>query len=197
MTTPRTATIERTTSETDIRLTLTLEGSGQSSISTGLPFFDHMLTALTRHSLIDLSLTCTGDLHIDDHHTIEDCAIALGSAFNQALDDRAHIHRFASTYAPLDESLVRCVIDLSGRPAPHINLPFTRPTIGPIATENIAHFFTSFAISARCALHLDLIRGTNDHHRAEAAFKACALALRCAIAIDPRSPGIPSTKGSL
>ncbi len=197
MTTPRTATIDRTTSETSIHLTLSLEGSGNAEISTGLPFFDHMLIALTRHSLINLSLQCTGDLHIDDHHTIEDCAIALGSAFNIALAERAHIHRFASAYAPLDESLVRCVIDLSGRPAPHIYLPFTRPTIGPIATENIAHFFTSFAISARCAIHLDLIRGINDHHRAEAAFKACALALRCAISIDPRSPGIPSTKGTL
>lgn len=196
----RTATITRKTNETDITCTLTLDGTGASSVSTGLGFLDHMLTALAKHSRCDLQLTCTGDLHIDDHHTAEDCALALGQALDRALQDeagdRAGIARFASAYAPLDESLARVVIDLSGRPFASVNIPFVRESLGDIATENITHFFQSLATTARLTLHVDLIRGDNDHHKAEACFKALAIALRQAVAIDPTA-GIPSTKGTL
>jgi imidazoleglycerol-phosphate dehydratase len=197
MTTPtRIATVTRTTSETDIACTLTLDGTGVATISTGLGFLDHMLTALAKHSRCDLELSCTGDLHIDDHHTAEDCALALGQALDQALRDRSGIARFAHAYAPLDESLARTVIDLSGRPFASVNIPFMRETLGDIATENITHFFQSFATAARLTLHVDLIRGDNDHHKAEACFKALALALRQAVAIDTTA-GVPSTKGTL
>jgi imidazoleglycerol phosphate dehydratase HisB len=193
----RRATLERTTREAQITLSLDLDGSGNTDIRTGLGFFDHMLSAFATHARLDLSLACTGDTHIDDHHTIEDCGLALGAAIDQCLGTRAGVRRFASAYAPLDEALARCVMDLSGRPSAHIYLALTRPNLGQVATENIAHFFVSLANTARCALHLDLIRGENDHHKAEAAFKAFALALRDAISLDPRTPGIPSTKGVL
>lgn len=192
----RTATLTRTTSETDITCTLTLDGTGTSTIATGLGFFDHMLTALAKHSRCDLELTCKGDLHIDDHHTAEDCALALGQALDRALGDRANIARFAHAYAPLDESLARTVIDLSGRPFASVNIPFVRESLGDIATENITHFFQSLATAARTTLHVDLIRGDNDHHKAEACFKALALALRQAVAVDDTA-GVPSTKGTL
>ena len=195
-TSPRTSTVTRTTNETDIALTLALDGTGKSSISTGLGFLDHMLTALAKHSRLDLELTCKGDLHIDDHHTAEDCALALGQAINEALGDRSGIARFASAYAPLDEALARVVIDCSGRPFSSVNIPFTREMLGGIATENITHFFQSLATTAKLTLHVDLIRGDNDHHKAEAAFKALALALRQAVATDPTA-GVPSTKGTL
>lgn len=191
----RTATAERETSETKIGITLSLDGSGRSEVSTGLGFFDHMLTALTKHSRIDLGLTCNGDLDVDDHHTIEDCAIALGGAFDKALGDRAGIRRFSSAYAPLDESLARVVVDLSGRPGSVVELGLKRDSIGPVACENITHFFRSFAVGARATLHVDVLRGENDHHKAEAAFKALALALRDAVRVEGDS--IPSTKGSL
>lgn len=191
----RTATAERETSETKISITLSLDGSGQSEISTGLGFFDHMLTALTKHSRIDLKMTCQGDLDVDDHHTIEDCAIALGGAFDKALGDRAGVRRFSSAFAPLDESLARVVVDLSGRPGSVVELDLKRDAIGPVACENITHFFRSFAVGARATLHVDVLRGENDHHKAEAAFKALALALRDAVRVDGDS--IPSTKGSL
>jgi len=194
---PRTATITRTTRETDIRVELGLDGSGTASIATGLGFFDHMLTALATHARIDLDLACTGDLHVDDHHTIEDCALALGQAFDAALGERRGITRFGSAYAPLDESLCRVVIDLSGRPSSVVSLGFTRETLGDVATENLSHFFSSFAVGARCTLHVDCLRGENDHHRAEAAFKAFALALRQAVAIDAANNRVPSTKGTL
>jgi len=194
---PRTATITRTTRETDIRVELGLDGSGTASIATGLGFFDHMLTALATHARIDLDLACTGDLHVDDHHMIEDCALALGQAFDAALGERRGINRFGSAYAPLDESLCRVVIDLSGRPSSVVSLGFTRETLGDVATENLSHFFSSFAVGARCTLHVDCLRGENDHHRAEAAFKAFALALRQAVAIDAANNRVPSTKGTL
>lgn len=194
--TARTASLERHTSETEIRLSLQLDGSGRSVIDTGLGFFDHMLTALARHSRFDLELACTGDLHVDDHHTIEDCGIALGQALDQALGDRRGIRRFAHAYAPLDEALARVVVDLSGRPAPHVELGFVRPRIGDVATENLTHFFQSLAIAGRMALHVDVIKGANDHHRAEAAFKAAALALKDAVAATEHAD-IPSTKGLL
>jgi imidazoleglycerol phosphate dehydratase HisB len=192
----RSATIARKTRETDIRVILDLDGSGTSKISTGLGFLDHMLEALAKHGRLDLELTCQGDLHIDDHHTVEDCALALGQALDQALGDRSGITRFAHAYAPLDEALARVVIDLSGRPWPEVHIGFVREKIGDVATENLTHFFESLAITARCALHVDVLRGKNDHHRAEAAFKALALALRQALARDA-SAGIPSTKGVL
>lgn len=192
----RTATISRKTRETDITLTLELDGSGRSDISTGIGFLDHMLATLSRFSRFDLTLRCVGDLHIDDHHTAEDCALALGAALDVALSDRRGIERFGHAYAPLDESLARAVVDLSGRPHPKVALGFVRETLGNIATENITHFFQSLAISGRMALHVEVLSGENDHHRAEAAFKACALALRHAVRPDG-SDRVPSEKGVL
>lgn len=187
--------VARKTGETDISASLVLDGSGEVTIDSGLGFLDHMLAALGRHSGFDLKLTGSGDTAVDDHHTVEDCAIVLGRTLDEALGDRRGITRFGSAYAPLDESLSRVVVDLSGRPWPEVEIPFNRPTIGAVATENIVHFFRSFAIESRMALHVDLIRGDNDHHKAESAFKALALALREAVAI--RGDGVPSTKGSL
>lgn len=195
--TTRTASIERTTRETSITLELSLDGTGQAAVSTGLGFLDHMLASLALHARLDLRLTCEGDLHIDDHHTAEDCAIALGSGFLRAMGDKRGIVRFGSAYAPLDEALARAVVDISGRPFAHVELGLTRDSIGAIACENITHFFRSFATAAQLTLHLDVLRASNDHHAAEAAFKSLALALRIATAIDPASDGIPSTKGSL
>jgi histidinol-phosphate aminotransferase len=190
---PRTASVSRKTKETDIQIEVNLDGNGQTQIATGIGFLDHMLTALAFHARFDLKLQCRGDLHIDDHHTAEDCALALGSAIDQALGPRSGIVRFGYAYAPLDEALARTVIDLSGRPWPEIHLAFEREMIGSIATENITHVFNSLGMSLRCSLHVDVIRGTNDHHRAEAAFKSLALALRKAVA---RTAGeVPSTKG--
>jgi len=192
----RMATIERHTAETEIRLTLGLDGTGETAIDTGLGFFDHMLTALIKHSRFDLELACSGDLHVDDHHTVEDCGIALGQALDQALGDRRGIRRFAHAFAPLDEALARVVVDLSGRPSPHVELGLARPKLGDVAAENLAHFFESLAIAGRMALHVDVLKGTNDHHRAEAAFKALALALRDAVAVTGHDD-VPSTKGLL
>ncbi|MEM7755902.1 MAG: imidazoleglycerol-phosphate dehydratase HisB [Planctomycetota bacterium] len=194
----RTATVERATKETSIKLTLNLDGRGNASVRTGIGFLDHMLTSLAKHARFDLDLTCEGDLHIDDHHTAEDCALALGQALDQALADRAGVQRFASAYAPLDESLARAVVDLSGRPHAEIDLRLVRPNIADIASENITHVFQSLATASKTTLHIDLIRGHNDHHKAEAAFKALALALRQAVRIDGADPtSIPSTKGVL
>jgi imidazoleglycerol phosphate dehydratase HisB len=191
----RKADSSRKTGETDITVSLALDGSGTVDVKTGLGFLDHMLSALGRHSGFDLRLQATGDTEVDDHHTVEDCAIVLGRTLDEALGERAGIVRFGSAYAPLDESLSRVVVDFSGRPWPEVDLPFSRPTIGDVATENIIHFFRSLAIEARMALHVDLIRGDNDHHKAESAFKALALALREAVAV--RGGEVPSTKGSL
>ena len=191
----RTGEIARKTKETEVSVKLNLDGTGRSEIATGIGFLDHMLTALAKHGGFDLKLTAEGDIEIDDHHTAEDCAIVLGRALLEALGDRAGVRRFGSAYAPLDEALARAVVDLSGRPWPEIHIPFTRDTIGDLATENITHFLRSFAIEARIALHVDLIRGDNDHHKAESAFKAVAQALRQAVAVE--SEAIPSTKGVL
>ncbi len=191
----RHAEISRATKETDIRIELNLDGTGKTQIETGIGFLDHMLTALGFHARFDLKLICEGDLHIDDHHTAEDCALALGSAIDQALGERKGIVRFGYAYAPLDEALARSVIDLSGRPWPEVHLSLEREMVGTIATENITHVFNSLAMALRCSLHVDVIRGTNDHHRAEAAFKSLALALRKAVS---RTAGeVPSTKGVL
>jgi imidazoleglycerol-phosphate dehydratase len=194
--TPRKAQTVRTTKETQIEALVYLDGTGESKISTGLGFLDHMLDALARHSGIDITLQCTGDLVIDDHHTVEDCSLVLGKAIDEALGDRTGITRFASAYAPLDESLARVVIDFSGRPFAEVELGFVREMLGQVATENITHFFESMATTMRATLHVDLIRGKNDHHKAEAAFKALALALRDAIRIT-RGDAMPSTKGTL
>jgi len=194
-TTPRTATVERATKETRISCRLTLDGTGEVTIATGIGFLDHMLTALAFHAGWDLDLQCSGDLEVDDHHTAEDCALALGEALDAALGDRAGIVRFGSAYAPLDEALARTVVDLSGRPWPQVDLGLKREMLGGLSTENVGHVLRSFAMAARCALHVDVLRGDNDHHRAEAAFKATALALRQATA--PATGGIRSTKGTL
>lgn len=191
----RRAEMTRKTAETEIEVTLDLDGTGAGDIVTGLGFLDHMLTALARHSGIDLTLRATGDVEVDDHHTVEDCAIVLGRCLDEALGDRAGITRFGYAYAPLDESLARAVVDLSGRPWPEVAIPFSRDRIGEVATENLVHFLRSFAVEGRMALHVDLIRGDNDHHKAEAVFKALALALRTAVSVGGSE--VPSTKGSL
>jgi imidazoleglycerol phosphate dehydratase HisB len=190
---PRAATVERTTAETSVRCALGLDGTGRATVATGLGFLDHMLHTLARHSGFDLDVACRGDLVVDDHHTVEDVSLALGRALDDALGERRAITRFGSAYAPLDEALARAVVDLSGRPWPAIELGLTREKLGDVATENLTHFFQSFAVAARAALHVDVLKGANDHHRAESAFKALALALRIAVA---RTSGdaVPSTK---
>ena len=193
----RTAQVQRKTQETDIQCSVLLEGTGKASVQTGIGFLDHMLTALAKHSRIDISLQCQGDLHIDDHHTAEDCALALGAALDQALGERRGIRRFGSAYAPLDEALARAVIDLSGRPHPAIDLGLTREALGGLACENVTHVLQSLAVALRATLHVDVLKGSNDHHRAESAFKATALALRAAVALDGDSTAVPSTKGVL
>ncbi|MGI9491990.1 MAG: imidazoleglycerol-phosphate dehydratase HisB [Geminicoccaceae bacterium] len=193
---PRKAEVSRKTSETSIELSLNLDGSGVADIKTGIGFLDHMLIALTKHARFDLKLHCKGDLHIDDHHTAEDCALALGQALDRALGDRRGIVRFAHAYAPLDEALARVVIDLSGRPSAVVDLDLKRDSIGDLASENIGHVFTSLAMASRSSLHVDVLRGENDHHKAEAAFKAAALVLRQAVSLDG-SDQVPSTKGVL
>ena len=189
----RTATVQRETRETRIDCTINLDGTGHADIQTGIGMLDHLLTALARHSRIDVSLKCEGDLHIDDHHTAEDCAIVLGTALDQALGDHRGVRRFGHAYAPLDEALARCVVDLSGRPWTEVDLQLRREQLGGLACENVGHVLRSLAIASRTTLHVDLIRGENDHHRAEAAFKATALALRQAVARD--GDQVPSTKG--
>lgn len=193
---PRSATVERASRETEIRATLTLDGTGRASVNTGIGFLDHLITALTLHSRFDLELVAKGDLVVDDHHTAEDCAIVLGTAFDRALGDRAGIVRFGSAYAPLDEALARAVVDCSGRPFARVELGLRREMLGSLSCENIPHVLASFATAARLTLHVDLLTGENDHHRAEAAFKAVALALRVAVARSGEA-GIPSTKGVL
>jgi imidazoleglycerol-phosphate dehydratase len=192
----RRAAVSRKTLETTIAVELILDGTGRAEVATGIGFFDHMLGALARHARFDLTLKCRGDLEIDDHHTVEDCALALGQALDQALGERRGIARFGSAYAPLDEALARAVVDLSGRPCAVVELGLEREALGGLACENVAHFFTSLAITGRMALHVDVLRGANDHHRAEAAFKAAALALRQAVRLDGPDQ-VPSTKGAL
>lgn len=191
----RTAQLDRNTSETRISVRIDLDQPAPPKVVTGIGFLDHMLTSFGKHSGIGLMLTCAGDLEIDDHHTAEDCALALGSAIDQALGDRRGIRRFAHALVPMDEALARVAIDQSGRAHAAVDCGFTRPTIGNLATENITHFFASLAANARMTLHVDVLRGTNDHHRAEAAFKALAVAMRESVAIIGIE--IPSTKGSL
>lgn len=193
--TERKAIVRRETAETRIELHLDLDGTGTCAVETGLAFLDHMIHALARHARFDLELRCEGDLEVDDHHTVEDCALALGNALHEALGDKRGVARFGHAYAPLDEALARAVVDLSGRPSPNVEIGFTREGIGDVATENLTHFLESLATSARCALHVHVLSGRNDHHRIEAAFKATALALRAAVRID--GDAIPSTKEML
>lgn len=192
----RSAKIRRKTRETEISLELNLDGDGTVDIATGIGFLDHMLTALARHARFDLELSCDGDLEVDDHHTAEDTALSLGSAIDSALGERRGIRRFGHAYAPLDEALARAVVDLSGRPHASIDLGLERDSLGGLSCENATHVFESMAVTGRMALHVDVLKGKNDHHRAEAAFKAVALALRTAVSLDG-SDAIPSTKGVL
>lgn len=194
----RTATASRETTETRVDVRINLDGPGEVRVASGLGFLDHMLTALAFHSGIALDLQCEGDLHVDDHHTAEDCALALGSALDQALGDRSGIRRFGSAYAPLDEALARAVVDFSGRPFARVDLGLTRERLGDVACENLGHVLSSLATAARMTLHVDVLTGENDHHIVEAAFKAVALALREAVQVRTESgAGVPSTKGSL
>ncbi len=192
----RTATVTRATRETSTQLSLTVDGTGKTTIKTGIGFLDHMLDALGRHARLDLKLTCEGDLQVDDHHSAEDCALALGEALDRALGERRGISRFGWALAPLDEALARAVVDLSGRPFADVALDLKREAIGGLACENVGHFLRSFATAARLTLHVDVLKGENDHHRAEAAFKATALALRQAVALSGFDD-VPSTKGTL
>ena len=192
----REAIIDRRTEETEISVRLNLDGTGATQISTGIGFLDHLLDAMAKHARFDLDLSCTGDLHVDDHHTAEDCGLTLGTAVQQALGPRTGIRRFGYAYAPLDEALARAVVDISGRPFARIELGLTREQLGGLSCENIPHVLTSLASTAEMTLHVDVLEGENDHHRAEAAFKALALALRAAV--QPSGfDDVPSTKGTL
>jgi imidazoleglycerol-phosphate dehydratase len=194
----RTAEISRRTNETQIAIKLELDGTGKHEISTGVGFLDHMLTHLAVHGLFDLTVQAKGDLEVDPHHTVEDVALALGRAFDQALGDRKGIVRMGDCCAPMDETLAQVAIDLSGRPYCVVQAEWHTPYVGSIPTTLFPHFFESFAIAARCNLHARILYGRDDHHQAEALFKAWARALDAATQIDPRRAGaIPSTKGSL
>jgi imidazoleglycerol-phosphate dehydratase len=194
----RTAEISRKTKETQIRVAIDLDGSGKASVKTGVGFFDHMLDLLGRHSLIDLTVAADGDLHVDQHHTVEDVGIVLGQALEKSLGDKRGIHRYGSATVPMDDSLATVTVDLSGRPAFVFNVKFTGDTIGNFAVELVEEFLKALATSARMNLHVNVAYGTNNHHIAEAVFKALARALRQAVEIDPRrADDVPSTKGSL
>jgi len=194
----RTATIERNTKETKIKATVNLDGTGVSKISTGIGFLDHMLEQLSRHGLIDIELEAEGDLHIDFHHTTEDCGIVLGQAVAKALGDKVGITRYASLHLPMDETLTRVAVDVSGRPYLIWKVEFSRPKIGDMDTELFREWFQAFAQNAGITLHVETLYGENNHHIAETCYKGLARALRDAVAIDPRQAGrVPSTKGTL
>ena len=194
----RTATIERTTKETAIKATVDLDGSGTAKIATGIGFLDHMLEQLARHSLIDIELAAKGDLHIDFHHTTEDCGIVLGQAIAKALGDKLGITRYASLHLPMDETLTRVALDVSGRPYLIWKVRFSQPKIGDMDTELFREWFQAFAQNAGITLHVETLYGENNHHIAETCYKGLARALRSAVAIDPRQAGrVPSTKGTL
>jgi len=194
----RTAKVERNTTETKIGVEVNLDGTGRAELATGVPFLDHMLDQLARHSMIDLVVRAAGDLHIDAHHTVEDIGITLGQAVAKALGDKKGLTRYGHAYVPLDEALSRVVIDLSGRPGLEFHVPFTRAMIGAFDVDLTHEFFQGFANHALVTLHIDNLRGQNAHHQAETVFKAFARALRMAIAPDARAAGVvPSTKGTL
>ena len=194
----RAASVNRDTQETQIAITLDLDGSGRCEIATGVPFFDHMLTQIARHGLIDLDIHAKGDLEIDAHHTVEDVGIVFGQAVAQAVGDKTGIYRYGHAYVPLDEALSRAVVDLSGRPGLTYQVDYVRPRIGDFDVDLLREFFQGFVNHAQVTLHLDNLRGDNAHHQAETLFKAFGRALRMAVAADPRMAGqVPSTKGSL
>ncbi len=194
----RTATIVRKTSETSIDVTVNLDGTGRYSVSTGIGFFDHMLEQLSRHSLIDLDVKTVGDLHIDQHHTVEDTGIAVGEAIAEALADKRGIRRYGDALSPMDETLTRVALDISGRPYLVWKCAFSQKRLGEMDTEMFEHFFHSFAQAAGLTLHVEMLHGKNNHHIIEAAFKGLARSLRIAVEIDPRkADAVPSTKGML
>jgi imidazoleglycerol-phosphate dehydratase len=196
--TGRRAVVERNTKETQIRVAVNLDGTGQGKLDSGVPFLDHMLDQIVRHGLVDLDVSAQGDLHIDAHHTVEDIGITLGQAFNQALGDKKGIRRYGHAYVPLDEALSRVVIDISGRPGLEFHVPFTRAMIGQFDVDLTHEFFQGFVNHALVTLHVDNLRGDNAHHQCETVFKAFARAVRMAVEPDPRQQGVtPSTKGSL
>jgi len=195
---PRTASIERNTKETQIKLSLSLDGTGANSAVTGVGFFDHMLDLLAKHSLIDLQVQAKGDLHVDQHHTVEDVGITIGQALEKALGDKRGVYRYGWAIVPMDESLAQIALDLSGRPAFVFNVPFKGPLIGEFAVELVEEFFKAIATTAKMNLHIHVPYGSNNHHMSEAIFKGFAKALRQAVSIDPRAAdAVPSTKGSL
>lgn len=193
----RTATVNRKTGETDITISIDLDGSGKSEVNTGIGFFDHMLTAFARHGFFDLDVRVTGDLEVDGHHSVEDTGIVLGQAIAQALGDKRGIKRYGSMILPMDETLVMSAVDLCGRPYFVMDAAFKAPTVGELDTQLVQEFFYSVSYAAMMNLHLRVITGINDHHKIEAMFKAFARALDEAVTIDPRVEGVPSTKGSL
>jgi imidazoleglycerol-phosphate dehydratase len=194
----RSASVERKTKETDIRVEVNLDGTGKSDISTGIGFLDHMLDQVARHGLVDLKITAKGDLHIDQHHTVEDTGIALGQAVRKALGDLKGVTRYAEAFLPMDETLTRVTLDISGRPFLVFRTTFHTPKIGEFDTQLVREFFQAFSMNAGITLHVETLYGENDHHIAESCFKGLARALRAGVAIDPRRSGeIPSTKGSL
>ena len=194
----RTATVQRTTKETDIAITINLDGTGDYHVSTGIGFLDHMVEQLSRHSLIDIRMDVKGDLHIDQHHTVEDSALALGEAVAKALGDKRGIARYGEAHSPMDETLTRCVLDISGRPHCVWKSGFSQPRLGEMDTELFSHWFQSFSQTAGITLHIETLYGENNHHIAESMYKALARALRQAVEIDPRKGDtIPSTKGVL
>jgi len=194
----RKAFVERNTLETRIKAAVNLDGTGKASFAIGVPFLEHMLDQIARHGLIDLDIECQGDVHIDDHHTVEDVGITLGQAFAKAVGDKKGMTRYGHSYVPLDEALSRVVIDFSGRPGLHMNVPFTRATVGKFDVDLFQEFFQGFVNHAQVTLHIDNLRGTNTHHQAETVFKAFGRALRMALTLDERMAGqMPSTKGCL
>jgi len=194
----RKATVTRDTLETQITVSINLDGTGQSRFAIGVPFLEHMLDQIARHGLIDIDVQAKGDLHIDDHHTVEDVGITLGQAFAQAVGDKKGMTRYGHSYVPLDEALSRVVIDFSGRPGLELHVPFTRGRIGNFDVDLFGEFFRGFVNHAKVTLHIDNLRGVNSHHQAETVFKAFGRALRMACELDPRMAGVmPSTKGTL
>ncbi|PEN15222.1 imidazoleglycerol-phosphate dehydratase [Longibacter salinarum] len=194
---PRTASVHRTTNETDVQVEIGLDGTGSYSNDTGVGFLDHMLDLFAKHGGFDLEVSCDGDLHIDEHHTVEDVGITLGMAIREALGDKKRITRYGHAYVPMDETLSRAVIDLSGRFYLHVDADFSRSMVGDLSTEMVSHFWYSVAEHVRCNLHVTVLYGTNDHHKIEAMFKSVARALRTAVQRSDENPEVASTKGTI
>ena len=196
--TERKVSVERNTLETQVKATINLDGTGEGRFAIGVPFLEHMLDQVARHGLIDLDIECTGDLHIDDHHTVEDVGITIGQAFAKAVGDKRGLCRYGHSYVPMDEALSRVALDFSGRPGLQMHVPFTRAVVGGFDVDLFQEFFQGFVNHAQVTLHIDTLRGTNTHHQIETVFKAFGRALRMAVEVDPRmGDRMPSTKGSL